>query len=117
MAFFDNNLDGIINKLQFWFQKLHLIQELFNRDVELLEIIPAQLNTSINLNEIIQEITGFDMVLYRKLLLAVYTSKKINGFININDHFEKYDTRLNRGNINKTIKLLSANYQYCRQSP
>lgn len=102
---------------QFWFQKLHLIKEMFNRDVELLEVIPSQLKTSINLNEIIQETTGFDIVLYRKLLLAVYAFGGINSCIRINDHFEKYDNRLNRGDINKTLKLLSANYQDYRQSP
>lgn len=102
---------------QFWFQKLHLIKEMFNRDVELLDVIPSQIKTNINLNEIIQKTTDFDMVLYRKLLLAVYASKRINGCISISDHFEKYDERLNRDNISKTIKSLSANYHDYRQSP
>lgn len=110
-------LFGLAQK-SFWFQEYYRIREQFNREIELLEVIPAQVGTRIDINKIVLERTGYSIKSFRKLLLALFgmglSNPKLDE-ISIDDGLIRYDPNLTKSNLKKVIELYSADYEeYCK---
>ncbi len=58
---------------QFWYQESYRITEEFNRQVELLEVIPSEMGSEVDLNGICEEVTGFDLHTFRTILFALFS--------------------------------------------
>jgi hypothetical protein len=57
---------------QFWYQQLYRIREEFNRQVELLEVIPAEIGSQIDLSGACEAGSGFDLRTLRIILLGLF---------------------------------------------
>lgn len=104
---------------QFWYQEKHRIREEFNRQVELLEVIPKRINCPLDFDADCARATGFNMRELRTLLYGIYA---IGGSKNdLSDFtFESSVTRIHEAltveNVRKVINLYSCDYSDIRNS-
>ncbi len=104
---------------QFWYQELYRIVEDFNRQVELLEIIPREIQSKLDLDLACKASTGFDIRTFRLLLLGLFTisSKKSDlTTFTFDDNVTKIHPEITAQNIKKIIELYTADYQEFRKS-
>ncbi len=108
-----------LSQKEFWYQNIHLTTYEFNRQVEMLEIIPSEKNIKLDLDKACIETTGFTVNDYR-LLLKVITAIALqnNSLSNYSlEHYHFTNQIITTENINKVISILSADYKQIRNSP
>jgi len=113
------DLFGLSQK-EFWLQELHTIKEQFNRDVEMLEVIPHQIEQTLNLDAILTEISGFDVRSLRKILFSIFAMGMVNSNLSsltVDQSIKNVDKVLTKENILSVIESYTAEYQECRGSP
>lgn len=105
---------------QFWYQERHRIREEFNRQVELLEVIPSEIGSQVDLEGVCKEVTGFDLRTFRIILLALFsvavtqsdlTRLTSDGSV-LNIH-----PALTVRNVLQVAALYTGDYQEYRRSP
>lgn len=108
-----------LSQKQFWYQNIKEVITQFNRNVELLQIIPRYLNSTIDADRILKEELGVNAEEFNQLLLILYGI----GFqqtdiskININKSITEKVPACNVENMSKIIKLYSAKYNEFRDS-
>lgn len=57
---------------QFWYQQLYSIREEFNRQVELLEVIPTEIGSGLDLSGGCEAVSGFDLGTLRTILFGLF---------------------------------------------
>ncbi|MBD5643201.1 hypothetical protein HYH96_04745 [Clostridium botulinum] len=103
---------------QFWYQNLQQIIIQFNRNTEILLYIWKDINSSIDIDNIIYDKLGFDSDTFNKLLVYLLwinlketdiSSKEVYNIL------EEYDPSLIKDNLKKVIELYTANYEFFRK--
>ena len=115
-VFFD--LFGMAQK-EFWFQNPYSLLLQFNRDVEMLQVLPAQIGSDVDFNKVFFDITGFEMKNFRLILLIIVSMGQKSadlGVFNIDDSLQKGNPNLTKENIYAVIRSLSADYDVYRKS-
>jgi len=105
---------------QFWYQERYRLREQFNREVELLEFIPQEVGSRLDLNAAIYEKTGFNLREFRKLLFGLFTIGMINSDLttfSFNGSLSKLDPCLTAYNVKSVLDLYVSDYHEYRQSP
>ena len=108
-----------LSEKTFWYQELFKTKGRFNRDVELLEIVPTKVGSDIDVNEIIVESTGFNIRQFRKLLLALFTASLKQADLSTlteNGTAVRFDPVLTRDNLMRVVEMYSADYSEYRSS-
>ncbi len=114
--FFD--LFGIAQK-EFWFQNPFSLLLQFSRDVEMLQVLPEQIGSDVDFNQVFKEITGYGIKDFRLILLIiVFMGLKSAdlGVSNIDASLQKANPILTKENIYTVIRSLSAGYDTYRTS-
>jgi len=105
---------------QFWYQELYRIRQEFNRQVELLEVIPTEIGSQIDLSGACTAVTGFDLRTFRTILLALFSvaDKRADLTHLTSDGTAKnFHPALTVRNVQQVATLYAADYQEFRQSP
>ncbi len=113
-----NYLLGLSEKT-FWYQELGKIREKFNRDFELLQVIPKQIKIKTDIENIILSTTGFSSNTFRKLLFAIFAVSRIKTDItniSLSKDLKKISPELTTENLLKVIDMFSADYNVYRTS-
>jgi hypothetical protein len=108
-----------LSQKEFWYQNIHLTFYDYNRQVEMLEVIPLEKNIKLDFDKACIETTGFKVSDYRLLLKVIAAMTLQNGSLT-NYNLEQYSFSnqiVTVDNINKVIKFLSADYNDIRKSP
>lgn len=105
---------------QFWYQEVYRrIRKEFNRQVELLEVIPSEISSHVDINHACRENTGFDIQTFRKLLLWLYAiGQQHSEFTSVVSSIPRNSSHpeLTGSNIQHVIDLFTADYQEYRSS-
>jgi len=106
---------------QFWYQELHRIRHDFNRQVELLEVIPAELGSCAELDAACVAATGFDVKTFRVILFGLYvvagTRADIAHITSDAGGATKFHPALTAKNVNTVANLYASDYAEIRNSP
>src|SRR5664280_1733829 len=106
---------------QFWYQEIHRLRHEFNRQVELLEVIPAEIGSSAILNEACVAATGFDVRTFRTILFGVYavagTQTDIARITSDDGGANKLHPALTAKNVHIVANLYASDYTEVRKSP
>lgn len=105
---------------QFWYQELHRIREEFNRQVELLEVIPREIGSQLDLNAVCLEVSGFDLNTLRTILFALFSvsirQPNLSQFTSDGGAANIHHA-LTAQNVYKVASLYAADYDEFRKSP
>jgi hypothetical protein len=106
---------------QFWYQELHRVRQEFNRQVELLEVIPAEVGTYAELDAACVLATGFDVRTFRTILFGLYavagTQADIALITSDDGGATKIHPALTAKNVNIVANLYASDYTEIRKSP
>jgi hypothetical protein len=105
---------------QFWYQEPHRIRAEFNRQVEILEVLPFYSSRNLQLESVCREVTGFDLRTFRKLTFALYAVGARNTDMT-NFRFvmegDKLDDAITTTNVHRLMDFYTADYSQIRNSP
>lgn len=105
---------------QFWYQNKGSIRAEFNRQVELLEVLPTVMKLPMDLDDDCQQATGWPLRSFRTLLWALYAiaGQRSNVTkLTIPDELKRLHPVLTAENLQAIVALYSANYQEVRDAP
>ena len=106
---------------QFWYQELHRLRHEFNRQVELLEVIPVEVGSSAELDAACVAATGFDVRTFRTILFGVYvvagTQADIARITSDDGGATKLHPALTAKNVNTVANFYASDYTEIRKSP
>jgi len=105
---------------QFWYQEPHRIRAEFNRQVEILEVLPPYSSCNLQLESICREATGFDLRTFRKLAFALYAvGARTTDMTNSRFVMEggKLDDAITTTNVHRLMDFYTADYSQIRESP
>lgn len=108
-----------LSQTQFRYQELHRIREDFNRQVELLEVIPSEIGSQVDLEGVCKEVSGFDIHSFRTILLAIFSvaiTQSDLSYLNSDGSAMKAHPALTLRNVLQVANLYTADYQEFRQS-
>jgi hypothetical protein len=108
-----------LSQKQFWYQNIHLNYYDYNRQVEMLEIIPLERSINLDLDKACLEITGFKVKDYRILLKVIAAISLQNCLLtSISIEPQVFNNSIvTSENIKKVITFLSIDYNHVRKSP
>ena len=104
---------------QFWYQELYRIVEDFNRQVELLEKIPKEINSNLDLDLACKDITGFEIQPFRALLLGLFVISNNQSDLTtftFNGTASDFHPEVTPQNIKRIIDFYTADYREFRES-
>jgi len=105
-------------RTEFWYQDLSTLFRNFNRQVELLEILPT--GSEFDLDSACKNESGFSIRECRELVFVLAAVAQANpdiSAVRIDKTFQDRFAVANIDNIKKMIELLSSDYQTIRTSP
>jgi len=105
---------------QFWYQQLYRIREEFNRQVELLEVIPSEIGSRIDLSGVCEAVSGFDLRTLRTILFGLFSiAGKQSDLTQLTSDGTAANLHpaLTARNVHQVAALYAADYQEFRQSP
>jgi hypothetical protein len=105
---------------QFWYQELYRIREEFNRQVELLEVIPSEIGSGEDLQRACLEVSGFDLQTVRTILFGLFSLAQRQGDLGLmtfDGTASNVHPALTAWNVQQVAALYAADYQEFRQSP
>lgn len=108
-----------LSQKQFWYQERHRIREEFNRQVELLEVIPSEIGSQVDLEGVCKEVSGFDLRTFRTILLALFSvaiTQSDLSYLTSNGSATKAHPALTARNVLQVTNLYAGDYQEFRQS-
>lgn len=104
---------------QFWYQELHRIRAEFNRQVEILEILPRYSSCNLQLGSICSDATGFDLRTFRKLAFALCAvgarNTDMTNFRFIMEE-DKFDDCITTKNVQRLMDFYTADYIQIREN-
>ena len=109
-----------LSQTQFRYQELHRIRDEFNRQVELLEVIPSEIGSQVDLEGVCKEVSGFDLRTFRTILLALFSVAITQcdlSYLTSNGSAMKAHPALTVRNVLQVTNLYTGDYQEFRQSP
>lgn len=105
---------------QFWYQELYRIREEFNRQVELLEVIPLEIGSPIDLSGACAAACGFDLRTFRTVLFGLFTVARSQSDITrmiFDGTATNFHPALTAYNVYRAAAMYAADYQEFRDSP
>jgi hypothetical protein len=105
---------------QFWYQEVHRIRHDFNRQVELLEVIPSEIERLVDLQGACTAATGFDVKTFRTILFGIYAvagRQADIAQITSDGTATRVHPALTAENIKRVANLYAADYREFRESP
>ena len=109
-----------LSQKQFWYQEFHRFRDEFNRQVELLEVIPSEIGSQIDLECACNEVSGFDLRTFRTILLGLFSvaiTQSDLSYLISDGSAAKAHPALTAKNVNQVIDLYRCDYKEFRQSP
>jgi len=109
-----------LSQKQFWYQERHRIREEFNRQVELLEVIPSEIGSQVELEGVCKQVSGFDLRSFRTILLALFSiaiTQSDLSYLTSNGSAMKAHPALTVRNVIQVADLYTGDYNEFRQSP
>jgi hypothetical protein len=109
-----------LSQKQFWYQEIHRIREEFNRQVELLEVIPSQIGSQVDLEGACKDVSGFDLRTFRTILLALFSvalHQSDLSYLTSDGSLLDIHPALTVQNVLQVADLYTGDYQEFRQSP
>ncbi len=105
---------------QFWYQERFRITREFNRQVELLEKIPQQIQSNLDLDKACESETGFGLRSFRTLLFALLLYGVHNSdltYPSTSGWGARYRPEITPSNLKRIIEYYAADYEEYRFSP
>lgn len=120
----ETNTDSIfyllygLSQQQFWYQQKHEIIEQFNRNMKLLKYIPKELDTVIDIEDVMRESLGISVDEYIDILLSllVLSLKKVDISDFVKTGYGVSFLNKEHSKILKVIELYTTNYKEIRDS-
>ena len=109
-----------LTKKQLWYQERYRFRDEFNRQVELLEVIPSEIKSQVELEGVCKEVSGFDLRTFRTILLALFSvaiTQSDLSYLTSDGSAMKAHPALSVRNVVQVADLYTGDYQEFRQSP
>jgi len=109
-----------LSQKQFPYQERHRIREEFNRQVELLEVIPSEIGSQVDLEGVCKQVSGFDLRTFRTILFALFSvaiTQSDLSYLISNGSAMKAHAALTARNVLQVTELYTGDYQEFRKSP
>lgn len=105
---------------QFWYQEIHRIREEFNRQVELLEVIPSEIRSQVDLEGVCKDVTGFELKTFRTILFALHSVAMRQSDLSeltFDGTATNVHPALTARNLYQVASMYTGDYQEFRESP
>jgi hypothetical protein len=108
-----------LSQKQFWYQERYRIREEFTRQVELLEVIPSEIGSQVDLEGVCKQVSGFDLRTFRTILIALFSvtiTQSDLSYLLSNGSAMKAHAALTARNVLQVTELYTGDYQEFRKS-